>query len=106
VPEGAFHLLNRFRESSNHNRIFTLDASLPLRAKPLEVPRSRVNATILLPVGSSPGSYEVRILDGDLGLRASAKGSAEIRNYVTTLEAPRDSAQGGRPGVICSTGWS
>ena len=59
-------------------------------AKPLEVPRSRVNATILLPVGSSPGSYEVRILDGDLRVRASAQGSAEIRNYVTTLEAPID----------------
>jgi hypothetical protein len=59
-------------------------------AKPLEVPRGRVNATILLPVGSSPGSYEVRILDGDLRVRASAKGSAEIRNYVTTLEAAID----------------
>ena len=59
-------------------------------AKPLEVPRGRVNATILLPVGSSPGSYEVRILDGDLRVRASAKGSAEIHNYVTTLEAALD----------------
>ena len=59
-------------------------------AKALEVPRGRVNATILLPVGSSPGSYEVRVLDADLRVRASAKGSAEIRNYVTTLEAPID----------------
>ena len=59
-------------------------------AKPLEVPRGRVNATILLPVGSSSGAYEVRILDGDLRVRASAKGSAEVRNYVTTLEAPID----------------
>jgi hypothetical protein len=56
----------------------------------LEVPRDRVNATILLPFGSSPGAYEIRILDGDLRVRASAKGSAEIRNYVTTLEAPID----------------
>src|ERR671915_1657510 len=59
-------------------------------AAPLEIPRGRVNATILLPVGSSPGAYEIRILDGDLRVRASAKGSAEIRNYVTTLEAPVD----------------
>jgi hypothetical protein len=59
-------------------------------AKPLQVPRGRVSATILLPVGSSPGAYEVRILDGDLRVRASAKGSAEVRNYVTTLEAPID----------------
>ena len=58
--------------------------------KSLELPRGRVNATILLPVGSSPGAYEIRILDSDLSVRASAKGSAEIRNYVTTLEAPID----------------
>jgi hypothetical protein len=59
-------------------------------AKPLEVPRGRVNATMLLPVGSSRGAYEIRILDGDLRVRASARGSAEVRNYVTTLEAPID----------------
>lgn len=61
-------------------------------AKPLEVPRGRVNATILLPVGSSPGDYEVRILDRDLRVRASATGSAEIRNYITTLEAAIDTS--------------
>jgi hypothetical protein len=59
-------------------------------AQPLEVPRARVNATMLLPVGSSPGAYEIRILDSDLRVRANAKGSAEIRNYVTTLEAAID----------------
>ncbi|HEU4692245.1 MAG TPA: hypothetical protein VFS23_27970 [Vicinamibacterales bacterium] len=61
-------------------------------AKPLQVPRGRVNATILLPVGAAPGVYEVRILDGDLRVRASATGSAEIRNYVTTLEAAIDTS--------------
>jgi hypothetical protein len=61
-------------------------------AKPLEVPRGRVNATILLPVGSAPGHYEIRILDGDLRVRASATGSAEIRNYVTTLDAAIDTS--------------
>jgi len=59
---------------------------------PLEVPRGRVNATILLPVGSSPGVYEVRILDRDLRVRASTTGSAEIRNYITTLEATLDTS--------------
>ena len=34
--------------------------------------------------------YDLRILDGDLRVRASAKGSAEIRNYITTLEAAID----------------
>ena len=61
-------------------------------AGPLEVPRGRVNATILLPVGSSPGVYEVRILDPDLRVRASTTGSAEIRNYITTLEAAIDTS--------------
>jgi hypothetical protein len=59
-------------------------------AEPLEVPRGPVQATILLPVGSSPGPYEVRILDSDLQVRASATGAAEIRNYITTLEAAFD----------------
>ena len=54
------------------------------------VPRGRVNATILLPVGSSPGDYDVRILDRDLRARTTARGSAEIRNYITTLEAVID----------------
>jgi hypothetical protein len=59
----------------------------------LEVPRGRVNATILLPVGASPGEYEIRILDRDLRVRASATGAAEIRNYITTLEAGFDTSQ-------------
>jgi hypothetical protein len=57
---------------------------------PLVVPRGRVSATILLPVGSEPGEYEVRVLDGNLESRASAKTTATIRNFVTTLEAKID----------------
>ncbi len=59
-------------------------------APALEVPRGVVNATILLPVGASSGAYEVRILDRDLRARATATGSADIRNYITTLEAAID----------------
>src|SRR2546428_5769466 len=61
-----------------------------VEAAPLVVPRGRVNATILLPVGAAPGEYDVRILDADLRTRAAARGSAEIRNYITTLEAVID----------------
>jgi hypothetical protein len=61
-------------------------------APPLEVPRARVNATILLPTGASPGVYEVRILDKDLTARATSKGSADIRDFVTTLEADIDAS--------------
>ena len=53
---------------------------------PLTIPPGRINATLLLPVASQPGMYDVRILDRDLRVRASARGSAEIRNYVTTLQ--------------------
>jgi len=61
-------------------------------APPLEVPRGRVNATILLPVGATPGAYEVRILDKDLTARATVRGTAEIRDYVTTLDAAIDAS--------------
>ena len=61
-------------------------------ATPVKVPRGRVKATILLPVGSAPGAYEVRVLDRELRVRASATGSAEIRNYVTTLDATIDTS--------------
>jgi hypothetical protein len=63
-----------------------------LEVPPVEVPRGHVNAIILLPVGASPGTYEVRILDRDLNARATAKGSAAIKDYVTTLEASIDAS--------------
>jgi hypothetical protein len=56
----------------------------------LVLPRARLRATILLPVGSEPGEYELQILDGDLKSRASSTGSAAIINYVTTLETMLD----------------
>ena len=62
----------------------------PAKQPVLELPRGRLNLTILLPVGSEPGGYEVQILDSDLRSRASASGSAEIRNYITTLRTTLD----------------
>ena len=58
---------------------------------PVVIPLGRVSATILLPVGAEPGEYEIRLLDQDLSLRASATGAAAIRDYITTLEAVIDS---------------
>jgi hypothetical protein len=58
---------------------------------PVVIPVGRVNATLLLPVGAEPGKYEIRLLDQDLTPRASATGSAAIRDYITTLEAVIDS---------------
>jgi hypothetical protein len=36
--------------------------------------------------------YEIRILDKDLTARATTKGSADIRDFVTTLEAGIDAS--------------
>jgi hypothetical protein len=58
--------------------------------QPLSLIRDRLDLTILLPVGSEPGSYEVQILDSDLKSRASASASAAIRNFITTLQTTID----------------
>jgi hypothetical protein len=58
----------------------------------LVLSRARLKATILLPVGSEPGEYEVQILDADLKSRASSTGSAAIIDYVTTLETTPDTS--------------
>ena len=65
------------------------DQSTPERP-PVSLPRGRLTATILLPVGSEPGTYEVQILDSNLRSVASATGDAEIRDFVTTLRATLD----------------
>ncbi|HZW05293.1 MAG TPA: hypothetical protein VFF58_00155 [Candidatus Nitrosotalea sp.] len=57
---------------------------------PVSLPRGRLTATILLPVGSEPGPYEVQILDSNLRSVTSASGDSEIRDFVTTLRATID----------------
>jgi hypothetical protein len=62
-------------------------------AKPIEpvlVPVGLVQLTLLLPVGSEPGEYEVRVLDSNLKARAEARGRGEIQNFVTTVRATVD----------------
>lgn len=56
----------------------------------LVLPRGRLNVIILLPVGYEPGEYEMQVLDAEFQVRASAKGTAAIRDFVTTLEASLD----------------
>lgn len=51
---------------------------------PLQLPRKRVLLTLLLPTGSEPGPYEVQVRDSSI--RASARGNAELRDYVSTLD--------------------
>ena len=57
---------------------------------PLSLPRGRLAVTIQLPTGSEAGSYEIQVLDSDARPLASARGTAQIRNFVTTLQATID----------------
>jgi len=57
---------------------------------PLSLDRGRLNVTILLPVGSEPGLYEVQVLDSELRSLATASGQATITNYITTLQTTLD----------------
>jgi hypothetical protein len=58
----------------------------------LVLARARLKTTILLPVGSEPGKYEVQVLDANLKSRASSTGKAAIIDYVTTLETTLDTS--------------
>jgi hypothetical protein len=53
---------------------------------PLVLPRARLMLMLLLPTGSEPDSYEVEIRDSTATARAWARGDAELRNFVSTLE--------------------
>ena len=57
---------------------------------PLVLPRRRLNLTILLPVGSESGTYQIDLLGSDGRASATATGTAEIQKYVTTLHATID----------------
>jgi hypothetical protein len=53
---------------------------------PLQLPRGRVLLTLLLPTGSEPGPYEVEITKSGVASMVSARGNADLRGQVTTLD--------------------
>lgn len=57
---------------------------------PVSLPTGVVELTLLLPVGSEPGPYDIQVLDSDLKSRASAHAAGEIRDFVTTIRATLD----------------
>ena len=57
---------------------------------PTVLPQGWLMLTLLLPVGSEPGAYDLQLLDGTSHAIASASGQAAIRNFITTLEATID----------------
>jgi hypothetical protein len=57
---------------------------------PLVLPRAKVKLTLLLPVGSEEGEYEVRIHTRDGASMTQAVGRAALRNFVAVLSVPVD----------------
>jgi hypothetical protein len=62
----------------------------PEAAAPVSLPRGVVDVTLLLPVGSEPGAYEIQLLDSELKSRASAQATGVIRDFVTTVRSTID----------------
>jgi hypothetical protein len=67
------------------------DTQSPLSPS-IVIPRARLDATIVLPLGAEPGSYEMRLVDDVPSVRAQATGEAEIRDSMTMLHTTLDVA--------------
>ena len=61
----------------------------PVRA-PVRLPRENLDASILLPVGSEPGQYELRLIDGDRRVRLSKHQSAYLKDFVVRIDVKLD----------------
>jgi hypothetical protein len=57
---------------------------------PLALSPRRLALSLLLPVGSEPGAYQVQLLGDRSQVAASASGQADIVNFVTTLRVALD----------------
>ncbi len=64
----------------------------PTSPAPIVVPRGRLDATIVLPLGTEAGTYDTQLRDQGLLAGAAATGSAELRGSVTTLRVRLDTA--------------
>jgi hypothetical protein len=60
------------------------------RHQPVRLPRANLNATFLLPIGSEPGNYEVRLVDKGNGVRMSKVAAAELKNFAVRIEVELD----------------
>jgi hypothetical protein len=57
---------------------------------PLPLPRANLDATILLPVGSEPGQYELRLVDGNRQVRLDNQASAQLKDFAVRIEINLD----------------
>ena len=65
------------------------EAGEPLR-KTVTVPRANVAATILLPVGSEPGQYDVRLLDGANRSILAKQTAGDLKDFAVRVEVNLD----------------
>lgn len=61
-------------------------------AAPVAIARARLDANILLPLGSEAGTYEVQLLDDSMSVRTAATGKAGISDSVTRLRVSLNTA--------------
>ena len=64
--------------------------TVPPPQPPLPAMRARLDLTLLLPVGSEAGDYDLQVLDATERAHRSATGEARIENHVTTLRTHID----------------
>jgi hypothetical protein len=65
------------------------EAGDPAR-KSVTVPRASLEATILLPIGSEPGQYELRLLDGDKRSKLSTEAAGELKDLAVRVNVKLD----------------
>ncbi len=58
--------------------------------RPKTLPRNRVEATILTPIGSEPGNYEVRLVDGGQHVSVGYPATGRMENYVVRVKVTLD----------------
>jgi hypothetical protein len=65
------------------------DQSTPIE-QPVLLPRGHLSITMLLPVGSESGEYELEFIDAKRQSRTSTTGTAVVRDFITTLQIELD----------------
>ena len=65
------------------------EAGDPAR-KSVTLPRASLEATILLPIGSEPGQYQLRLLDGDKRSKLTTEASGDLKDLAVRVNVKLD----------------
>jgi hypothetical protein len=65
---------------------------------PAKLPRAILNATIVLPIGSEPGQYELRLVDRDGAARLERQSAAPLEDFAVRMKVTLD-LRSFRPGT-------